>query len=528
MVSRIKIFGLIIILNISVLGIIIIYPFFAPSPENIAFPYSIEGGSILKYDPEGHYSIIWNQGFNLSLSSNSSNYFKPRIFTVFILNMQTQNLTIQGLITEDYYQILNKTSLKIQLYSNPTLDRRIILFNQINEDNLTFAVIGDTQGFTGFYEQLIANTSTKNYAFILHLGDITPFGEDSQLELFQNISKQSYIPIFSVPGNHDIKQGNSTNEYKKYFGKPNYHFFYGGILFIALDSSYLSFSETTLIYLENLLSTYPNCPKVIFSHVPLFDPRPDYDHSNLNVSQTNRFFDIMNSHNVKIVISGHIHWYNVTKKETVNFLISGGGGAVLHELDENGGFHHITKINISLDGNNINFDPIVLTKQLTTTDILILKDNRSVIIGLNDMLTEFNSINGMSSFQNQYFNWRGYGYYKGIKIGDLLSIIGGMREDELLEVEAWDTLKQNYSYSVIFPNQSWLTIQGEVILAYQYNETLYPEWSDGYRIVFLAPDEGYSNFDCEQTSPPDEGYHLWPSAGFRWVKFIKSLKILRR
>ncbi len=528
MVNRIYVFGVLVIFGVSVLSIIIISPFFLPSTDENTFPYSVDGGSILKYNSEVPCSIIWNQGFNLSLSSNNSISFKPKIFTVLILNIQTHNLAIKGLIVEDYYQILNKTSIKIQLFSNPTLNRKIFLFNQINDNNFSFAVIGDTQGFTGFYEQLIDNTSTNNYAFILHLGDITPSGEDSQLELFQNISQKSYVPIFSVPGNHDIKQSNSTREYRQFFGNVNYHFFYAGVLFIALDSSFLSFSESTLIYLENLLSIYPSHPKIIFSYVPICDPRPDHDHSIMNVSQVQRFYDLIDSSNVKLVISGHIHFYNITKRETVNFLVSGGGGAVLHELNENNGFYHFTKVQISSDGNNISFDPSVLTKQLTTTDIIILKGNQSVIIGLDDMLIEFNSINGMSSFQNQLFNWRGYGYYNGIKISDLLSVIGGMRDDEVLEVEAWDGIKQNYSYSVIYPNQSWLAIQGEIILAYQYNESIYPEWSDGYRIVFLAPDEGYSNFDCELTSPPDEGYHLWQSAGFRWVKYIKSFRILRR
>jgi hypothetical protein len=65
-----------------------------------------------------------------------------------------------------------------------------------------------------------------------------------------------------------------------------------------------------------------------------------------------------------------------------------------------------------------------------------------------------------------------------------------------------------------------------MILAFSFNGSNVPDFSDGYRIVFVPPDGGYSNEDCRITSPNGEGWYIWPSAGYRWLKYIKSLTIL--
>ncbi|MFW9905120.1 MAG: metallophosphoesterase family protein, partial [Candidatus Thorarchaeota archaeon] len=388
------------------------------------------------------------------------------------------------------------------------------------------AVIGDTQGFTTFYEGLIQNASMFNYAFILHLGDMTSFGTQTQFESFNKITRQSKIPVFFTPGNHDVKQENSSEQYKRNFGKTDYFFIYGGILFISLDSSRGFFTENSFIILETLLIQYQALPKIIYSHIPIFDPREGNDHSLLNKSQPKRFFNLIQNQNVKAVLSGHIHYFNYTEINGTFFITSGGGGAALHEPKENGGFHHFTEIEISNLGQSILFKPIKLTRNLDVNDIVVIQGSSSNVISLSDLQIEFQTILGNSSFQNQYGNWRAYGEYMGVRVSDLLLTVGGITPNQILEIEAWDGLSQNYSYSVIFPNSTWQEIQGEMILAYSYNGTFFPNWIDGYRIVFLPPDQAYSNADCEATSTTGEGYHIWPSAGFRWIKFVKLLRIL--
>ncbi|MHA1207172.1 MAG: hypothetical protein ACTSSO_06350, partial [Candidatus Hodarchaeales archaeon] len=176
--------------------------------------------------------------------------------------------------------------------------------------------------------------------------------------------------------------------------------------------------------------------------------------------------------------------------------------------------------------NDLTVNPVPLTKEPTPTDITIIKGALNQSISLFDLQSEFPIYQGFSSFQNQYDNWRAYGYYEGIKISTLLQIVGDLKIGEILQIESWDGLAVNYSYPVIYPNSSWLDIQGEMILAYSFNGSNVPDYSDGYRIVFIPSDGGYSNEDCRNTSPPGEGWNIWPSAGYRWLKYIKSLTIL--
>ena len=111
------------------------------------------------------------------------------------------------------------------------------------------------------------------------------------------------------------------------------------------------------------------------------------------------------------------------------------------------------------------------------------------------------------------------------QISELLETVGGISSNQWLTINSWDGFTSNFSYSVIYPNSTWYEIQGEMILAFSFNSVMVPEYEDGYRIVFLPPDGSYSNEDCKNTSPPNEGWHIYPSAGFRWVKYVHSLSI---
>ncbi len=517
-----------IVIGVVVISIVIGGGLLILSPPQFdsSFTFHITGGTVIDYTPDNHITKIWNQGFNLTFANLPDYVNSSTQYSIFIANINNRKLTISGLESTESYQILNETCLFLSLTSNPKVFRIVeILSGPINQisDGFTFAVIGDTQGFSMFYENLVKETSVD---FILHLGDITADGSEERLRAFQKITMNSTVPVFSTPGNHDIKKLNSTDSYKRYFGNSEYYFNYGGYLFISLDSTKASFSEKGLKFLEVILNKFPNIPKVIFTHMPLFDPRGnDNDHALLNKTQSTQILSMIANYNVKLVLSGHIHYFNHTVKNGTHFLTSGGGGAILYEPPERGGFYHYTKIKITT--NSINITPIVLTRPIQPTDIHLIKGGNDTIISLQDLQSEFTIIQGNSSFQNQYDNWRGYGSYIGVSVAVLVNKVGGMLPTQILEVESWDSLKENFSFPVIYPNDTFKTIQGELILAFSYNNTLVPYWSDGYRIIFLPSDEKYSNTDCLTTSPPGEGCRIsGRSAGSRWVKYVKSLRII--
>jgi hypothetical protein len=146
-------------------------------------------------------------------------------------------------------------------------------------------------------------------------------------------------------------------------------------------------------------------------------------------------------------------------------------------------------------------------------------------LGLHD-LESLATIQRFGQFENQYSNLRGYGLYYGVLISDLLDLVGSMSSNQILVAEASDGYQQTYGYANVYPNTSWYQWQGDFILAFQYNTTRPPEWTDGPRLAFLPLDETYTNADCAATSYPDQGYHLYPSAGARWVRHVIQLQLI--
>jgi hypothetical protein len=63
-------------------------------------------------------------------------------------------------------------------------------------------------------------------------------------------------------------------------------------------------------------------------------------------------------------------------------------------------------------------------------------------------------------------------------------------------------------------------------LAVEYNNTSVSEWPDGYRITFFPEDGVYDNEDCSLTSAPGQGWHLYQSAGGRWVRNVIRLEVV--
>ncbi|MHA2154296.1 MAG: metallophosphoesterase family protein [Candidatus Hodarchaeales archaeon] len=507
-------------------GFILLYFIPVTRPIIPGFPFQITGGALIGSNLENNSGIVWGQSFNIEIIQKYDVTLRNAQFTVLILNFPTSGVVISGLEDKETFTIEGPLKSRLEL-TGKTRNGRIIQISNIPDDgsSIKFLTMGDTQGFSDLYEEMISSNEAVESSFILHLGDITASGDKESLQNFQNISERSKIPIYTTPGNHDLKSSNSTEFYEMYFGIAEYFFEYKGFLFISLNSSMGYYSENSFSFLSELLSEFPKKPKVIFTHIPIFDPRPGEDHALINLTQSTRMLTLLNNTNVKAVISGHIHYFSHTIFNGIHFITSGGGGAYLYETPEDGGFHHFAEITINTDTQELTVSTIPLTKLEQETDIIVLKDAVSRIFSLEDILSEFTFVSGNSSFQNQYDNWRANGSYIGIRISDLLETVGGMSTKQWLTVESWDGLTSNFSYSVVYPNSTWYQIQGDMVLAFSFDGLVVPDYVDGYRIVFLPPDGSYSNEDCKNTSSLNEGWNVYPSAGFRWVKYVYSLSI---
>lgn len=143
---------------------------------------------------------------------------------------------------------------------------------------------------------------------------------------------------------------------------------------------------------------------------------------------------------------------------------------------------------------------------------------------INVTMTEMFSmitVSKNSSYQNTYGNVRGEGIYTGVKVSDLIDLVGGMEEKDTIRVIAGDDYTQIFEYAKVYPNQTYLDIQGDMVLAYEYNGTKVPEYEDGFRLTFLPDDGYYSNADANATTDPDPA-----AAGPQWVSNVTRIEVL--
>lgn len=168
------------------------------------------------------------------------------------------------------------------------------------------------------------------------------------------------------------------------------------------------------------------------------------------------------------------------------------------------------------------------TREYSISDIseleLIGVDGEIKTLTLEELL-DLPSVTGRTVYQNSYSFWQGKGEYTGVPLSVFAELMGGIIPGDILIVSTVDNYTpQIFSYHNIYPSDSINQTQGRIILAYKFNDTLYPSWSDGLRIAFLPPDEEFSNNDSQVTASLESSSI---AAGPRWAKFVNKLEFRR-
>ncbi len=385
--------------------------------------------------------------------------------------------------------------------------------------NNQFFAFGDSQGTTEILEQIVEIANNQKPAFVIGLGDLSSFGTKEQLQSFADITNKLEVPLFLTPGNHDVKEEGLEN-YQTLWGSGNYSFSFSGYTFVSVDTSSIEVSNEQLDWLEEKLQG--DNKKVVFTHVPIFDPREvDEPHALPNTVETSRFQEIIDTYEVDLFLGGHIHIFNQTKKENTTYIVSGGGGASLYASIENGGFYHYINVTV---GEEVLVTSNPLFVEGSTSTITIIKGDQEIVYSIFDLM-QLPYENYTGQFQNRYDNWNGYGNYTVIPMSILLGDIT-LETSEKLIAEASDGFKITFSYSNVYPNASMLAAQGIMGVAIAFNNSYPPDWVDGFRIIFMAPDGEFSNEDCLNTSEPGCGCQVYSSAGSVLVRKLVTIRIV--
>lgn len=153
--------------------------------------------------------------------------------------------------------------------------------------------------------------------FILHTGDISHLSRDVEFADADAIINEAGVPVFHIPGEHDMLDEGGGKAYLARYGKGTlgsgwYSFDHGGVHFVALVNvanlqpggmGHLGADQLDWLK-KDLGSLSASTPLVVFTHIPLWTVYADWgwgtDDSLAALSLMRRFGSVT-------ILNGHIH-----------------------------------------------------------------------------------------------------------------------------------------------------------------------------------------------------------------------------
>lgn len=219
----------------------------------------------------------------------------------------------------------------------------------------------ERKGTEGF-QKAIESVNKLNPDFILTGGDLIydALGvgyerADSLFNIYSEMVKQFKSPVFNTIGNHDVfgwyEKSKVSRDHKEFgkemylnrIGKTYYTFTYKGIKIFVLDSIeeipgkgkyYGYISEEQIEWLKNELSKTDTTTLIIIStHIPLITTLSQIkggsmtaNERGLVVENAKDVLELFSRHNLKLVLQGHLHYYeDLNIQNEIRFIT---GGAV--------------------------------------------------------------------------------------------------------------------------------------------------------------------------------------------------------
>lgn len=155
------------------------------------------------------------------------------------------------------------------------------------------------------------------------------------------------VPFVPVAGNHDI--GGSLRNQRVFAGYLRYLYYsfdWGRCHFVVLNSELVGqegrIAGPQLAWLQADLEANRDAPLTFaFVHRPLF-PVDGHLGSSLDLRPDERdaLHQLFLDSGVDCVFAAHEHLFNVSQRDGLTYVISGGAGAGLYAKPDQGGFHH--------------------------------------------------------------------------------------------------------------------------------------------------------------------------------------------
>lgn len=196
------------------------------------------------------------------------------------------------------------------------------------------------------FKKAVEHINRLKPAFVIISGDLVNKAHDiKETRAFWSVAGQidTKIPLYLVPGNHDIGQASAQSiaSYQKLFSKDHYAFSCNGSEFIILDSNLYhdadsdqKLKDTQRKWFEDsLANAQKKSPSHIFvcTHHPWFINSSDEPDKYENIPQTERkdYMDMMKRNGVDFALAGHFHQEASSKDGGLTLIITSSVGKAL-------------------------------------------------------------------------------------------------------------------------------------------------------------------------------------------------------
>lgn len=209
------------------------------------------------------------------------------------------------------------------LFSSVSAQSDPFFFIQITDPQL--GMQEKNEGFsaeTKIMEQVIVAINKLEPAFVVVTGDMVNAGNDqSQIQEFKRICGliKKDIPLYVLPGNHDLCQQASDKDLQNYmdeYGYDCFSFQIGNTRFIGLNTPVIFAGRTEQersqrIWMEKVLENSQKCDhRILFGHYPFFlkDPDEANRYENIPLEKRKIYLELMDKYKVGNMFAGHLHY----------------------------------------------------------------------------------------------------------------------------------------------------------------------------------------------------------------------------
>ncbi|MDB5476991.1 MAG: metallophosphoesterase [Phenylobacterium sp.] len=191
-------------------------------------------------------------------------------------------------------------------------------FVQVSDSHIGFAKDPNPDARATFREAVAKIKAMPDKpAFILHTGDVSQLSKPAEFDDADQILKQAGVPVFHVPGEHDMLDEGQGKAFLDRYGKGTLgdgwrSFDHNGVHFVGLVNvkdlkagGMGHLGEAQLAWLKkDLAGLAASTPLVVYTHIPLWTIYADWGWGTDDSAQA---LGLMKRFGSVTVLNGHIH-----------------------------------------------------------------------------------------------------------------------------------------------------------------------------------------------------------------------------